>query len=342
MAFIELSKTHFFHNLSLISKRVRSIENIAIVLKDNAYGHGLLEMAQMAQEFGVNHAIVKNLKEAKPLVELFQTVLVLADLPVEKVADNIHITINDLSIISKLSPKTKVEIKVDSGMHRNGINPDDLDKAISAIIEHDLDLVGIFTHHRSADSLSSEFFWQKKNFELIKAYALELCEENKLPTPRFHSLNSAGCFRDEKISEDIVRVGIAAYGLLQMQTPLLQPELKPVLSLWAEKIHTFTADSQMHMGYNGKGKVSSEQNISTYDIGYGDGLLRLNDEESFVTHEGVELIGRVSMDNIIASSEAQHIELIRDANDYAQAAHTIAYEVTTRLNPDLKRKITTN
>ena len=342
MAYIELSQSNFFHNLDIITQRVKNKEKIAIVLKDNAYGHGLIQMAKMAKEYGVKHAIVRDLNEAQEIKALFESILILADMPTTKVDAPMHIVINDLSIITKLLPGTKVELKIDSGMHRNGIDPDELEIAVDQIIAAKLEFVGLFTHHRSADTLSSEFFWQKKNFELIKEYCKELCQKKKLPQPRLHSLNSAGTFRDEQIDEQIVRVGIAAYGLLQMQAPLYQPDLKPVLSLWAEKIHTFSADSQMLMGYNGKGSIQKEEQLSTYDIGYGDGLLRLNDTQQYQTHEGVKLIGRVSMDNIIANSQSEKLKLIHDANDYAKAAQTISYEVTTRLHPKLKRKIITN
>ena len=79
MAYITLNKKHFFHNLDLISQQIADREKIAIVLKDNAYGHGLLEMARLAQEYGLVHAVVRTNAEATQITEYFQTILVLAD-----------------------------------------------------------------------------------------------------------------------------------------------------------------------------------------------------------------------------------------------------------------------
>lgn len=339
MAYIELSQSHFFHNLETIAAHAGGKERVAIVLKDNAYGHGLQEMAQMATEFGLKHAVVRTLKEAEQIALHFETILVLADTPVVKVPDNIHITINDLEHLSKLLPQTKVELKVDSGMHRNGITPDQLESALQQIQQSQLQLAGVFTHHRSADTLSSEFYWQAKQYEEIKTQVRSFCETRKLPLPRFHSCNSAALFRTHKFDESIARVGIAAYGLLRMQTPLMQPELKPVMTLWTQKLHTFEAKPGRGMGYNGKGSVAKTQKAGVYDVGYGDGLLRLRDDQSYVSEEGVEILGRVSMDNIILSSDKPALPLFNDANRYADAAQTISYEVTTRLHPEIERKI---
>ena len=81
MAYITLNKNNFFHNLDIITNKTKSKDKIALVLKDNAYGHGLLEIAQMAKEYGITKAVVKNEEEANIIEAYFDYVLILADFP---------------------------------------------------------------------------------------------------------------------------------------------------------------------------------------------------------------------------------------------------------------------
>lgn len=338
MAYITLNKKHFFHNLDLIKQQITHKEKIAIVLKDNAYGHGLIEMAQLAHEYGLKHAVVRTNDEANKIAEYFQTVLVLADKQPHQPQKNLFLAVNDINDLNGLSADTAVELKVDTGMHRNGIHIDDLKKAFTIIKERKLSLKGIFTHHRSADILSSEYFWQEQQFQAIKKEALKLLKAYEMPDVRYHSQNSSATFRS-KNAGDIVRVGIAAYGLLEMPKALLNLDFKPVLALWADKLHSFQSFAGHKHGYEGKGVLRADSMLSTYDIGYADGLLRLADDKQYQTLNGSSFLGRISMDNIIVASEDEQICIYEDARIYAKAASTISYEVTTRLPSHLRRFI---
>ena len=81
MAYITLNKNNFFNNLDIIAKQTKSKDKIALVLKDNAYGHGLLEISQMAKEYGIKKAVVKSYDEAMKIENYFEYILVLADYP---------------------------------------------------------------------------------------------------------------------------------------------------------------------------------------------------------------------------------------------------------------------
>lgn len=315
------------------------MHKLAIVLKDNAYGHGLLPMATLANQAGVAHAVVRTLDEAHAIASLFQTVLVLAQIPSQSVAWHIHITVNSLEDIARLTSNTSVELKVDTGMHRNGIRAHELEAALEAIKERGLVLKGVFTHFKAADTLSSDFFWQTKQFETVKTAVKAWATQHKIPLPRFHSANSAGLFRMHALDEEIARVGIAAYGLLELPFPFTQPNLKPVLSLWGERLASFAVKKGYRLGYDGVGVAQEDTTFSTYDIGYADGLLRLDDQTTYTNEEGVSIIGRVSMDNIIANTTTQELCLFSDARAYAKKAGTISYEVVVRLAPHLKRTV---
>ena len=336
MPYITLNKNNFFNNLDIIAKKTKDIDKIALVLKDNAYGHGIIEVAQMAQEYGVKRAVVQNCQEAQRVAEYFEYVLVLADYSSEK-CPKIRYTINDINAISSFAKGTKVELKVDSGMHRNGIAIDELYTAFARIKEHGLKLEAIFTHHRSADELTSEWYWQNDVFKRVKGHAEELVKEFGFDELRFHSANSASLFRSQNFDEDMVRVGIAAYGCMELPT-MQKNGFKPLLSLYAKKISSRYLKSGDRVGYSGTYEADKMCKVSNYDFGYGAGFLR-SSSSFYRTPKGSELLGRVSMDNSSFLSDDDELLIFDDARVAANFAKTIAYEVLTSLKPEIKRDI---
>lgn len=309
------------------------IEKIAIVLKDNAYGHGLGLMAKLASEFGIKHAVVRNTQEAEQIQALFETVLVLGDSIIKH--EKYSYTINSLVDIKHAQKGAKVELKVDTGMHRNGIAMDELEEALASIKKQELELVGLMTHYRSADELSSEFFWQQKQFETVKY----IVNEAGFPNIRTHSHNSASILRTKHFSEDLVRVGIGAYGYNELPSTFDSVTLKPVLSLHATKISKRVLKEGERLGYGGDFTASEDMTVSTYDLGYGDGWLRGDSKKPFMTTENLPVLGRVSMDFISLASDKEVVCVMDDAQDAAKQFNTISYEVLTSLHADTEREV---
>ena len=337
MAIIHLSRKAYFHNLDIIAHKVGERSKIAVVLKDNAYGHGLLEMAQLSSEYGVTQAVVHNVEEAMKIRDYFQTFLILAGHHYI-VDEKMHYAINALEQIAHMPQGAQVELKVDTGMHRNGVTMDEVPLAMAKIKEHGLILKGVFTHHRSADTLSSEWFWQAKNFESVKRSVEKLVEASGETLPRFHSANSAATFRFGAFREDLVRVGIAAYGCLEMDETLEVPDLKPVMKLYAKKLSTRILKRGEHVGYNATYRAEKASTVSSYDVGYADGLLRAASNQ-YVTPEGEKLLGRVSMDNTSFSGDRAKLLIFDNVNRYAKSAGSIGYEVLVGLHHEIKREI---
>ena len=333
MAFIKINKQNFYHNLNQIALKTGSVDKIAIVLKDNAYGHGLELMAKLASEFGIKHAVVRKTIEAEQIVSLFETVLVLGDTIIK---DEVYsFAINTLKDIRQAQKGAKVELKVDTGMHRNGIAFDELDEALSLIKEQGLDLVGVMTHFRSADELSSELFWQEKKFEMVK----EKVRKVGLTEVRFHSHNSAAILRTKSFNEDLVRVGIGAYGYNELPSPFDKVELKPVMRLYAKKVSTRVLKAGERVGYGGNFTAPKEMLVSTYDLGYGDGWCRGDSTQPYVTSEGLPILGRVSMDFIAFKSSQEEVCVMDDAQKAAKQQGTISYEITTALSSDIPKEV---
>jgi alanine racemase len=335
MSIIKISRENFIYNINQIVHKTQSIEKVALVLKDNAYGHGLSLMANLAASIGVKHAVVRNLQEANEIEDLFETVLVLSEIPKTALGKKIRIVVNDFNCIAKIPKGTSVELKVDTGMHRNGVKPNEFIKAVEEIEKHSLNLVGIMTHFRSADEMGSEFFWQYKEFDRIK----ELAQKLSIKGVRWHSCNSAGLFRLNEFDEDIARVGIAAYGCLEMPKPFNLPKLKPIMSLWADRISTRELTAMQRVGYAGAGQMQNRGVVSTYDIGYGDGWLRGSSSKPYILPDGKKILGRVSMDAISVETDEEQILIFDNAVDAAKQFDTIAYEILVKLSPSIRRVV---
>jgi len=252
MPLIKLNKNNFFNNLDIIARITKDRDKIALVLKDNAYGHGLVEVATMAKEYGITRAVVRSCDEAKEIESYFEYILVLADIPKES-NEKIRYTINDLDAIKEFPKGTKVELKLDTGMHRNGIECELIQDAISSIKKQGLILEALFTHHSSADELNSVWFTQNKAFTKIKEKMLNLGYTDL----RYHSANSASLFRVDEFDEDMARVGIAAYGCLESE--VTEQNLKPVLSLHALKNSSRILQDGQSIGYSGTFTSSKNQ-----------------------------------------------------------------------------------
>jgi len=337
MAYITIDKNNFFNNLDIISKQTKTKDKIALVLKDNAYGHGLVEMATLASEYGIKKVVVQNSNEAKKIEDLFEYILVLADIAEIK-SDKIRYAINGIDTIGKYPKGTLVELKVDTGMHRNGIVVSELREAMIKIKGQGLQLEGIFTHHRSADELSGEWFWQNTIFKQVKEEARVLASELGFNKLRMHSANSASLFRYSEFKEDMARVGIVAYGCMELPKALEVKGFKSVLSLYASKISSRRLKKGQCVGYGGTYEADKDYIVSTYDVGYGDGFLR-SCSYDYITPNNKKLLGRISMDNCSFISEDREILIFNDAKVIAKFAKTIPYEVLTSLKANIKRLV---
>ena len=342
MAKILLNKSNLFYNLEIISQKTKDKKKVAVVLKDNAYGHGIIEIANLCKEFGIEKAVVKNLEDAQKIIDIFPYILVLADTSFHNYSHTFHIAINSLEDIKKVPQNANVHLKIDSGMHRNGISIDDIEVAIYGLLEQKANITGVFTHHRAADTLSTDFFWQKQNFAKAKSKVKKVCEKLLLATPSFHSCNSSALFREQNfdsLNEDFARVGIATYGYLDNDNIFDFPKLKPVLSLFAAKMASRTLKKTQSLGYGGKFTANEDMEVSTYDIGYGDGFFRLNEDDNYTTPKGYKVLGRVSMDNLTLNSTDNEVCIFDDVRNLAKIHKTISYEITCNLKDSIKKEI---
>ena len=347
MAEIILDSKAYKHNLNLIHSHINSHNKsnveLAAVLKDNAYGHGLKEIATIASDYGIKSVFVKNYNEAMQIYEFFPQVTALYGMPQGDFAKNIAFVIHDKEHISALPQGTKVELKVNVGMNRNGIEPSELESFIQVILQKKLELIGVFSHNGYGDDLDSAFFHTQSNFAKLKQEVLHLSQKYGFAPPRFHSLSTSGAIRvasEGGITDDLVRIGIGAYGYLDVsfENPI-SDKLQKVASLYADRVSTRFLDKGERIGYSGCTALDSPQVVSTYDIGYGDGFFRVNENHKVYIANGLQILPRSSMDCFSCFCDEPRICVFSDVTHLAKAFGTISYEILTHLSPSIKRTI---
>ncbi|NOX15284.1 MAG: alanine racemase [Epsilonproteobacteria bacterium] len=341
MSKIIISKENYHHNLGLLVKKAGSKDKIMVVIKDNAYGHGLEIMAKLAKDYGIKKAAVKTLQEALLVENLFDEVLILANHPPAEVVDsNISFAVHSLEFLQKFPKNSKIHLNIDTGMHRNGILMSQVQEALEYIEQNSLILKGVFTHFRSADDMNGELFWQQENWKKAKQEAKQKIEELNLNMPAFHSCNSAALLRSkDEIKDDFARCGIATYGYTHIDKNIDTFDLKPVLSLYASRLSSRVLKSQEKVGYGGVYEAKKDMIISTYDIGYGDGFFRYDGLGDLKIANGQKILGRVSMDSLCIKGDKQSICLFNDASELSLYFKTITYEILTKLMPWITREV---
>jgi alanine racemase len=331
MAHITLNRSHLYHNFSQIAIKTGSLDKIAIVLKDNAYGHGAVQIAKLSSQYGIKKAIVRNINEAYEIESYFDEVIVLGGRILPQ--PNFSFAINSLEILNSAPKSTRIELKIDTGMHRNGIQMSEIDDALKIIKTNNINLVGVMSHYASADELGSEYFYQTKNFETIK----EHIKSKGFTNIRFHIDNSAGILRCKSFDNDLVRLGIGAYGYSHMDSTFGDMNLRPVMSLYAQRVSTRTLKKGERVGYGGEFVAQSDIVVSTYDIGYGDGWRRGAPKNPYTTVDSGDIFGRVSMDFITLEGDKDEVCIMNDALSVAKKYGTIAYEITCAFHANIKR-----
>lgn len=338
MAKILIRSSHFKSNLDLISSHIRK-DKIALVLKDNAYGHGLQEIATLARDYGIKSVFVKNEIEALRIKEYFPHITALYGCISHSAPSNIYQTIHSLQALQEVHPHCGIELKINAGMNRNGIEGHEIDQAIELILKRKLKLIGIFSHNGYGDKGSKGMQSQYQNSLDIKAHIKHLAQTLGFPLPRFHFLSSSSALRQAQCDEDLIRIGIAGYGYLNADLAIAS-KLKPIASLWAQRISKRVLRQGERVGYDGSGIMPRDGVVSTYDLGYGDGLFRLNEHHPKLhCARGEEILPKISMDCFSCLSGKEEICVFEDAWEWARAFCTTPYEILVKLSPFIPREV---
>jgi len=328
-------------------KRIKSEAGVPVlaVVKADAYGHGLIPCAKAAVEAGADYLGVALLEEAFLLRESGVQATLLAwlnplGLDFKRAVElNIDLGVSSLATFDEINalPGARIHLKVETGMGRNGFSTEWAD-----LLTRDLSkVVGVMTHLARADEPNeAQNSQQLKNFDYRVA---ELVAKGVKPIR--HISNTAATLSNVAAKYDMVRVGIAMYGL----SPLGRNEnFKPIMKVRAKLVLVKEMPAGHPIGYGATVSTDRDTKIGIVGMGYADGIPR-NAKGAGVTHNGksAPLIGRVSMDQIAVDlgpdSDAKSGDWVTvigenyDAYEWAKACQTIHYEITTRMAPRIRR-----
>ncbi len=334
MGYIKISRKALEHNFAYFAELSGGKDKVILGLKDNAYGHGIELVAETVSKVGAKHCFVRSLAEAEVIAPYFETVLLLIETPKIPLPEKIHTAAVSLEILQQIPGNNAIELAIDTGMHRDGILPDELEKALQIIKERGLKLKGLFTHFAAADEDSGFLEQQQQVFDACVSKARKLWKQPF----RVHCANTAATSVIANSKYDATRVGLGLYGYSEA---LKKVNLQPALSLYAQRISTRTLAKGDSVGYGSKAFLAPCDNftVSTYNIGYGDGFLRLNEHKKGCVADGRPILGRVSMDSFSLEGNDDEVCVFENAEHLAEVHQTIVYEILTSLKANVERRL---
>jgi alanine racemase len=357
---LEIDRGAIAHNLRRL-KELTSVHVMAVV-KANGYGHGITEVAKVAANSGAAYCGVARVDEALELrragVDIPIQILgyTHSDRFVEAIGNQITLTIFQLeqanlvqSAAELAGRKAKVHIKVDTGMSRLGAKPEDAYELVQRLSkENDVDLEGIFTHYACADELDNPITSQQES------QFLDLLGEIQSLGIRpaiAHASNSAAALTRPSSNLDMVRIGIALYGMHPSADVQVPRDFRPSLTWKAQLSSVFTLPPGRGISYGHRYITQGYERIGVVPVGYGDGYRRVFGNQVLIRGRRVPVVGRVCMDQIMVQLDELPSAQIRDevvllgsqgeetisASELAQKWGTINYETTCDLSARVPR-----
>lgn len=346
------------HNLAAFQKHLPETELIAVV-KADAYGHGVLEVAKRALENGIGFLAVATPDEALHLREegIEAKLLVLGAAPAAFIplAQEQGIALAAISLewlemasaaINPELPELKLHLKVDTGMRRIGVAFEEVDEAIGFIRQKPFAFEGLFTHFATADEKSGELFQHQ-----VRQMA-EVIGKLGDPDVLVHVSNSAAAIMHPGLAYGAVRIGISLYGIAP--SPYVEQEmpfrLEPAMSLETEVVHVKRIKAGEAISYGATYTSQEDEWIATLPIGYADGMLRgLQGQEVLIRGQRVPVVGRICMDQCMIRipgkmPSGEKVQLIGKQgeeeiriNEWADKLDTIPYEIPCILTKRVPR-----
>ncbi len=333
----------------------------APVLKSNAYGHGLVPVAEILDKEEIAFLVLDSLHEAMILRNngIKSEILIIGCTQPDNILkcklSKISFTITGLEqleeIACRASKRTKIHLKIDTGMHRQGILPEQIDKSIEILkANNSLILEGVCSHFADADNPNDNFsrsqirLWEK---------SVQIFRENFKTLKYFHIANTAGIFYSKQTYGNVARLGIGLYGINSSFVKELN--LKPVLQIQSIISSVKKIKAGKQVGYNNAYRLERDSIIATVPVGYFEGVdRRLSNCGYFKIGETFcPIVGRVSMNitsiditSVPNTKLGDKVIIISDdANDknsaenIAKTAQTIVYEILIHISQELRRII---
>ena len=351
------------HNLQVL--RAAAGVPVMGIVKANAYGHGLVRVGLHLQARGVEQLGVAFLEEGIALREAGVTVPILVmggifgPQAAALIAHDLEITVSSLDKLRQVEAAAEslgrvatIHLKIDTGMERIGVHSYHAGPFIEAAVASRWCRVkGVYSHLACADEPDSPMTArQRERF-------LEACahfERLGAPMPLRHLANSGGVLHFPDTCLDMVRPGIALYGVLPDPASRTTLDLRPALSLVSQVVYFKVVPAGQPVSYGATWAPATDTRVVTVPIGYGDGFPRALSSRGQVLVRGQRhpIVGRICMDQFMVDIGPQGTAYNEDpviligtqdglairCEDVAQAAGTIPYEILVGLNERIPRE----
>jgi alanine racemase len=344
----------------------------AFVVKANAYGHGIVPVARAVEPFA-QRLCVYSIDEAAGLRDAGITRPIFVMGPIESTqldeacARRAEIALWDTGSYLRAvaqsarrrNARVPVHVKINTGTNRLGLDPRDAPDAIEDYVRlPEIDVAGIFSHLAAAEELDSPFTQSQLDTFNRTIEAMDPTLQSKSIRPMRHIAASAAGMLWPQTRLDMVRVGVALYGLWpspQTRTAMngAQFDLEPALSLQSKLVAVRSVEAGAPIGYGGSYHAPKRTRIGVVPLGYADGIPRLLSNRGAFLAGGKRcpIVGRVCMNmtmvDLAAAPDAKpgdDVTLLGrqgdseiGADDWAQWAETINYEIIARLPAELPR-----
>ena len=320
---------------------------LCAVVKADAYGHGMGPVAAAALAGGASWLAVATAEEAAELRRLAVDVPILVMGAVTR--EELQLAVDAGADVVAWSEEVadaapRVHVKLDTGMGRLGTR----DRELALRLAAGPNTVGLMTHFATADELDDDLF--PAQLEQFGRFVDEVGRDDVI----VHAANSAAALREPASHFDMVRCGVAVYGLDPFQADPDAHGLEPALSLHSWLASMRRIESGESVGYGRRWRAKEPTWIGTVPVGYGDGWRRAltNDCDVLIDGRRHPLVGTVSMDNVTVALGADPQAQVGDevvligvqgderilAEEVARRMDTINYEVTTGLLPRVRRE----
>ncbi len=311
-AWIEIDMNNLKHNVKTLREAMPHDCELMAVVKARAYGHGLFEISTYLNRIGVKAFAVATIEEGIELRNcgIVGEILILGYTSPERAKElckyNLTQTLTHFEYAICLNSQgfnVKAHIKIDTGMHRLGLDVNEKEEIIEVFSLNNLKICGIYTHLCVSDSLSEDDVVFTRS-QIKKFYnLLELLKDNGIELPKIHIQSTYGLLNYPELKCNYIRAGVSLYGVLSTPNSKtrLQLDLRPVLSLKSKIILVTKIKKGESMGYGRAFTAKRDSRIAILPVGYGDGLprnLSCGNGEVIIRGYRVPIAGRICMDQL--------------------------------------------
>ena len=310
-AWTEIDLGKLRRNLQFIRSDLPKNVQLMAVVKDEAYGHGALDVARVAVEEGAWGFGLSTLEEAMHLRDggITAPLLLLGERQEAElewcVAHDLTVCVNEphtvrslAKIAAKFGKQVPVHVKIHTGMSRYGVRWDEALPLVEKIVaEKSLSLEGVMTHFSQSDETEKTF----ANLQFVRFNeVLSALAAKKISVKLRHTCNSGGFLDLPHAHLDMVRVGILLYGVFPSLVCRQIPGLESVMSVKARIAAIQKLKPGEVVGYGMRYTATSERRIAILPIGYGDGFPRVRNEGAALIHgERAPIVGGIAMDALM-------------------------------------------